>query len=75
MAKTKGRVTFDEDRCKGCALCTRVCPVQIVVMDIKRINSKGYHPATVMDIGKCIGCVNCAAMCPDIVIRVEQEFI
>ncbi|MGI6585935.1 MAG: 4Fe-4S dicluster domain-containing protein [Gracilibacteraceae bacterium] len=75
MAKAKGRVTFDEGRCKGCELCTRVCPVKIVVMDTKRINSKGYHPAAVMEIDKCIGCANCAVMCPDTAIRVEQEFI
>jgi 2-oxoglutarate ferredoxin oxidoreductase subunit delta len=75
MAKVKGRVKFDEDRCKGCELCTTVCPVNIVIMDKKRINSKGYHPATVVEMDKCIGCANCAVMCPDVVITVEREKI
>ncbi|SDL31280.1 4Fe-4S dicluster domain-containing protein [Natronincola ferrireducens] len=73
MAKAKGRVEFNEDRCKGCELCTTVCPVKIVKMDKKRINVKGYHPATVEEMDKCIGCANCATICPDLVIKVERD--
>jgi 2-oxoglutarate ferredoxin oxidoreductase subunit delta len=72
MAKAKGKVTFETDRCKGCELCTTVCPVDIVVMDTDTINKKGYHPATVNDMDKCIACGNCATMCPDLVITVER---
>lgn len=75
MGKVKGRVTFEQDRCKGCELCTTVCPVNIVVMDKRSINITGYHPATVIDIDKCIGCTNCATICPDMVITVEREKI
>ena len=73
MAKVKGKVRFDEDKCKGCELCTTVCPVKIVDMDKKRINVKGHHPAIVTDMDKCIGCANCALICPDSVITVERE--
>jgi 2-oxoglutarate ferredoxin oxidoreductase subunit delta len=69
----KGKVYFDDDICKGCELCTTVCPVDIVIMDKERINAKGYHPATVSDMDKCIGCANCATICPDSVITVERE--
>lgn len=72
MAKAKGKVTFETDRCKGCELCTTVCPVDIVVMDTDTINKKGYHPATVNDMDRCIACGNCATMCPDLVITVER---
>lgn len=72
MARVQGTVTFDSDRCKGCELCTTVCPVDIIVMDTERINKKGYNPATVTDPGKCIACGNCAMICPDLVIRVER---
>lgn len=68
----KGKVTFNENICKGCELCTTVCPVKIVVMDKRRINAKGYHPATVVEMDKCIGCANCATICPDSVISVER---
>ncbi|MCT4605717.1 MAG: 4Fe-4S binding protein [Marinisporobacter sp.] len=73
MAKARGKVSFNENLCKGCELCTTVCPVNIVVMDLKRINIKGYHPATVKEMDQCIGCGNCATMCPDLVITVERE--
>ena len=69
----KGKVYFDQDRCKGCELCTTACPVKIVVMDKTQINIKGYHPATVLEMDKCIGCANCATMCPDYVITAERE--
>ncbi len=67
-----GKVTFDENRCKGCELCTTVCPVKIVIMDKDRINIKGYHPATVKEMEKCIACASCARICPDSVITVEK---
>ena len=72
MAKVKGRVTFQEDLCKGCGLCVSVCPVKIISLDTDRINAKGYHPATVDEMDKCISCANCATMCPDLVITVER---
>ena len=67
-----GKVTFDENKCKGCELCTTVCPTKIVVMDKERINVKGYHPATVKEMDKCSGCASCARICPDVVIKVER---
>ncbi|SCG83998.1 2-oxoglutarate ferredoxin oxidoreductase subunit delta [Proteiniborus sp. DW1] len=75
MAKAKGKVTFNEERCKGCELCTTVCPAKIVVMNRDKINVKGYHPATVIEMDKCIGCANCATICPDTVITVEREMV
>ena len=66
------KVTFDTNRCKGCELCTTVCPKHIVVMDTAATNRKGYHPATVKEMELCIGCASCAKMCPDSVITVEK---
>ncbi len=72
MAKAKGRVSFDENRCKGCGLCASVCPVKILVMDTTRINNKGYHPSSIAEPDKCIGCTSCALICPDMIITVEK---
>lgn len=66
------KVIFQEERCKGCELCTTVCPKDIVIMARDRINSKGYHPATVVEMDKCTGCASCARICPDVVIEVER---
>ena len=66
------KVTFNEDRCKGCGLGVGACPKKIVTMATDRINAKGFHPATVVEMDKCIGCAFCATMCPDVVIEVER---
>ena len=66
------KVTVNEDRCKGCGLCVDACPKKIVTMAKDRINAKGFHPATVIEMDKCIGCAFCATMCPDVVIEVER---
>ncbi|HOM02702.1 MAG TPA: 4Fe-4S binding protein [Acetivibrio sp.] len=66
------KVIFDENRCKGCKLCTTVCPKKIVVMNEDKLNQKGFHPAGVTDMDKCIGCAFCATICPDCVIEVYK---
>ena len=66
------KVTFREDRCKGCGLCVKACPKNIIALDTNKINGKGYHPATVVKSEECIGCASCALMCPDVVITVER---
>lgn len=66
------KVTFNSDRCKGCELCTAVCPKHIVVIVTNAINRKGYHPASVIDMEQCIGCASCAKICPDSIITVEK---
>jgi 2-oxoglutarate ferredoxin oxidoreductase subunit delta len=73
MARVKGRVEFEIERCKGCSLCVPVCPVKIIALDQSNINSKGYHPAGVDEMDKCIACTNCATICPDRVITVFKE--
>ncbi|HAG09756.1 MAG TPA: tungsten formylmethanofuran dehydrogenase [Desulfotomaculum sp.] len=66
------RVTFREDRCKGCELCKLVCPKKIIIQ-ADYVNNLGFRPATVKEQEKCTGCTLCALMCPDIVIEVEKE--
>lgn len=65
------KVTFREDRCKGCELCVSVCPRKIIIMS-GEMNNKGFHYATITDQSKCIACAFCARMCPDAVIEVER---
>ena len=66
------KVSFNEERCKGCGLCVTACPKGIVSLAKDKINAKGYHPAGVIEQEKCIGCASCALMCPDTVITVER---
>lgn len=66
------RMIVDEERCKGCGLCTTACPKGIVALSSEKLNSKGYHPAHVEHMALCVGCAMCAMMCPDVAITVER---
>ncbi|MBR5059456.1 MAG: 4Fe-4S dicluster domain-containing protein [Clostridia bacterium] len=66
------KVTFVEDRCKGCGHCVEACPKKIVIIRKDVLNKNGYHPAGVLEMEKCIGCGSCYTMCPDCVITVER---
>ena len=69
---TRGTVTIDSSRCKGCELCTTVCPQHILTM-ASTFNSRGYRPAQLIDPqGACTGCTLCAVFCPDSVITVYR---
>ncbi|EGJ49428.1 4Fe-4S dicluster domain-containing protein [Desulfocurvibacter africanus] len=65
------RIAIQEERCKGCLLCTLVCPKKIIVQS-ERINRFGYKVAEVRegDMDKCTGCASCAMICPDYAIEV-----
>lgn len=69
----QGRVVISTDRCKGCGLCTHVCPQHILEIANDRFNAKGYHPVIVTDIEQCIGCASCATICPDVVFTVYRR--
>jgi 2-oxoglutarate ferredoxin oxidoreductase subunit delta len=69
----RGRVVIDVDRCKGCGLCTHVCPVEILALSTEVFNARGYHPVVVSDAEACIGCASCAAICPDVVFTVYRR--
>lgn len=66
-------ITVNEERCKGCALCTGVCPKKIISLNTQTRNKKGYHMAFCTDDEKCISCAMCAMICPDCAIKVEKK--
>lgn len=66
-------VTVEAERCKGCALCTAVCPKGILKMDPAHSNKKGYHPVALQNAEACIGCASCARICPDSAITVKKS--
>lgn len=67
------KVTINELVCKGCALCVRACPKNVLALSKTKLNLKGYHPAEVVDAAACIGCASCARTCPDVAIGIVKE--
>jgi 2-oxoglutarate ferredoxin oxidoreductase subunit delta len=64
MAKIKGTVVVNTDRCKGCDLCVVACPTNVLILS-KEVNAKGYRYAQMQQPDECIGCANCGYVCPD----------
>jgi 2-oxoglutarate ferredoxin oxidoreductase subunit delta len=70
MAKVKGSIVIEIERCKGCAVCLEACPNDVIALS-KNVNGKGYNYAEMVN-DECIGCANCAIVCPDGVITVYK---
>jgi 2-oxoglutarate ferredoxin oxidoreductase subunit delta len=69
----KGRIVVDDALCKGCELCTPVCPKDLIHIATDRLTPRGYHPAALVDPnGDCTGCAICATICPDVAITVYR---
>ncbi|MBE6855174.1 MAG: 4Fe-4S dicluster domain-containing protein [Ruminococcus sp.] len=66
------KMTVNEERCKGCGLCTTACPKKLVVLRKDKRNKKGYFPAECTDDAACISCAMCAMMCPECAITIEK---
>jgi len=71
MAKIKGAVVVDTERCKGCGVCVVNCPSKVLGL-AKEVNGKGYNYAYMENPDACIGCASCAIVCPDGVITVYK---
>lgn len=65
------RVVFNQDNCKSCGLCVKVCPTNVIFL-ADYINLNGYRPAAVKDQEHCISCAKCGQICPDAVISVYK---
>ena len=70
MAKIKGRIVVDVDRCKGCGVCISACNV----LDFSsEVNGKGYRYIKMSNEDGCTGCASCGLICPDSCIVVYRQ--
>jgi len=61
--QARGKVTIDEEECKGCGVCVDACPPKCLELQ-PGLNAYGVHPARYT--GKdCTGCGVCFYVCPE----------
>ena len=75
MPKIHGAVTIEKERCKGCDLCVVACPCDVLSLQPKEVNDRGYHFAYPANEEACIGCAACAIVCPDACIEVYRVVV
>jgi len=69
LATPRGRVFIIPGRCKGCEICVRFCPRQVLQVS-EAANAKGYHYPEIA-AGKesdCVHCEFCTLICPEFAI-------
>ncbi|MGE4288212.1 MAG: ferredoxin family protein [Salinivirgaceae bacterium] len=71
MAKVRGAIEVNIEKCKGCGVCVTACPTNVIQL-AKQVNGKGYNYAYMENPEACTGCANCALVCPDTVIEVYR---
>ena len=55
MAKIKGTIIVDIERCKGCGVCVPSCPNNVLALS-PHVNGKGYNYSYMANPDDCIGC-------------------
>jgi 2-oxoglutarate ferredoxin oxidoreductase subunit delta len=69
MKLSRGTVSIDVARCKGCELCVPVCHPAVLVMSTDH-NEIGYRYPELLP--GCTACRACFDVCPDFVFEVYR---
>lgn len=64
---TLGKVIINQEKCKGCGLCTKCCAAASLELADKKARM-------VQDLPFCMSCGDCVAICPEDAIELT-EFI
>jgi len=76
MTKSKKhfKIYIDEDFCKGCNICVKLCNLN-VFDNSPKINNKGFYVPIPVRIQDCNGCQICELSCPELsLILIEEEY-
>jgi 2-oxoglutarate ferredoxin oxidoreductase subunit delta len=62
---SKVKISIIPRFCKGCEICVKLCPTQVLAMERFLVK--------VVDIDKCTVCMLCELRCPDFAIFVDKK--
>jgi 2-oxoglutarate ferredoxin oxidoreductase subunit delta len=65
----RGQVFIIPERCKGCEICVRFCPRDVLQVS-EESNAKGYHYPELVPGREtaCVHCEFCSLVCPEFAI-------
>lgn len=65
----RGQVYIIPERCKGCEICIRFCPREVLQVS-SETNAKGYHYPDLIPgrEAECVHCEFCTLVCPEFAI-------
>jgi 2-oxoglutarate ferredoxin oxidoreductase subunit delta len=66
---SRGTITLEASRCKGCELCIPACPPRVLRMSQTR-NANGHAIPELLP--GCTGCGACLLVCPDFCFEIYQ---
>jgi 2-oxoglutarate ferredoxin oxidoreductase subunit delta len=69
---SKGEITINEVRCKGCGLCVHYCPRHCIAMSSDKFTAGGYLLPVMETPEDCTACGVCGWLCPDQAIVVYR---
>ncbi len=64
----QNRVVIDKNRCKGCTICSKICPAGAIIMKYDKQGELYAH----IDYDKCIFCNKCRSACPYSIVDVKN---
>jgi Fe-S-cluster-containing hydrogenase component 2 len=59
LYREPGSVKIDEDTCKSCGQCARICAAEVLTMDNGKVRINEHSPFG------CIACGHCMMVCPE----------
>ncbi len=66
----RGRLTYDVDRCIGCAGCANVCPSRAIVVEDPCVEKRVLR----FFLERCTYCARCEQVCDEQAITLSKDF-
>ena len=60
----RGFLEVDMDICTACKACERDCPINVIAIDIEKVDDTRGMTRFDIDMGKCMYCGICVESCP-----------